>query len=124
MASVAPSDVPVQQKVSFAQNIKNKVPSIDLKEAGEKGIYIAVGKSSGTFRWWRFLTIIILIICVIILIVGASRYSEYNKIPKDDSTVECTKHFSPNDDIIMMSVGSIGTVLFGYIAYKMKIHEY
>ena len=90
---------------------------VDFKEMGEKGTFLAVGKHTTTFRWWRFFTIIFLIISVIILTVGASRYSEYDKIPKNDTTAECTKHFSPKDDITMMTFGSLGTVVFGFIAY-------
>jgi hypothetical protein len=123
-AKVAPAGATTQPKVSFAQNIKDKVSSINLKEIGERGTYMAVGERSGNIRWWRMFTIIFLIISVIILTVGASRYSEYNKIPKNDTTTECTKHFSPKDDITMMTVGSIGTVVFGYITYKMGLHLY
>ncbi len=108
MASVAPA------------NILKNIPSLpDFKKYGDIETRAAFGKTDKQIKWWRFFTIIFLIISVIILIVGSSRYSEYNKIPKNDTTTECTKHFSPKSDITLMTFGSIGTIIFGYISYKM-----
>jgi hypothetical protein len=69
------------------------------------------------WRPWRTFVIIALIICVILLIVGSVSKSLYNKMPVDFP--QCVIPFNVDIDNAYLSIGSIGTLLFGITYFRM-----
>lgn len=104
-----PSDGIIKQKVSYSDRIK---------AIGDGTISVKIGENIDTvWRPWRTFVIIALIVCIIFLIYGATSVALYNKIP--DGSTECKQVFDVATQNALLSTGSVGTVIFGIIYFRM-----
>lgn len=103
--NIPEDNVPVQSNF----NIRNKLNSLtpDFKKD------ISLSK---VFSPWMIIITVLLLICIICLTFGATSAALYNKIP--DGSMECKTVFDVATQNTLLSLGAIGTIIFGAVFYK------
>jgi hypothetical protein len=96
----------------------NKIPFSTFTPNLQKEFNISSNTSNReyVFRPWMLIVTVFLLMCIIFITYGASSIALYNKIP--DGSTECKDVFDVKTQNTLISIGCLGSVIFGYAFYK------
>lgn len=107
-------ELSASQKINYmkyAPNVKESATNLLKKEVKVEGTLGSIIKN------FLISTIpILLLLCIVFLIYGATSVAIYDKIP--DGSEECKKVFDVKTQNTLLSIGSVGTFIFGSLYLK------